>query len=370
MGIFPLLYFVVLTHSCNLHCGYCGYGDDGSDSTPSEINYEVDELKKFIMQDPDPSIIFYGGEPLLRLPLMELIMDSIPAHRYLLQTNALRLKDLKPEYLRRFDTILVSIDGRRETTDAYRGKGVYFKILENLRSIRESGFEGDLIARMTASERTDIFLDVMHVLELENPKFDHVHWQIDALWDSPPELRWNGFHKWIAESYDPGIVRLVKTWGNTIVKKRRVPPIVPFTGVMHTLLSSGIVGLRCGSGIDSFAVTTSGDVTVCPIAPEWDFAKVGTIFQSNPRDLSGKVNITEPCTKCETVGVCGGRCLFANKTKLWGESGFREICRSTITMIEELGKLKAVINEMISKRILSRTDFNYPLFNNGCEIIP
>ncbi len=365
-----MLYFVVLTHSCNLRCSYCGYGEECSETNPREVSYSVEELKKFMAQDPEPSIIFYGGEPLLRMSLMKRIMDSIPAHRYLLQTNALKLRDLESEYLKRFDAILISIDGRRETTDAYRGKGIYSKILENVTSIKERGFEGDLIARMTASEQTDILMDVSHLLKLENPRFDHVHWQIDALWDSPPKLRWNDFDKWIAESYDPGIVKLVEAWGNTIAKESRVPPIVPFTGVMHTLLSNGVVGLRCGSGVNSFAVTTSGDVTVCPIAPEWDFAKVGTIFQSSPHDLSGNVRLTEPCTKCGTLGLCGGRCLFANKTKLWGETGFRRICRSTITMIEELGKLKAVISEMISKRILSSADFNYPLFNNGCEIIP
>jgi putative peptide-modifying radical SAM enzyme len=368
--VFKLLYFVVLTHACNLHCDYCGYEEGGEESTFKEVRYEVEDLKKFILQDTQPSIIFYGGEPLVRMSLMENIMDSIPAYRYLLQTNALRLRDVKSEYLGRFDAILVSIDGRKETTDSYRGKDVYSRILENLKLIREKGFQGDLIARMTASEQTDIFLDVSHLLELKNPKFDHVHWQIDALWDSPPELRWNDLDKWIAGSYDPGIVRLVNTWGNTMVEEKKVLPIVPFIGIMHTLLTGGVVDLRCGSGIDSFAVTTSGDVTVCPIAPEWDFAKVGTIFQSNPNDLPGKVNITEPCTKCETLGLCGGRCLFANRTKLWGEKGFRKICTSTTNMINELGKLKPVIDEMMSRGILSIADFNYPLFNNGCEIIP
>jgi putative peptide-modifying radical SAM enzyme len=369
-GDSALLYFVVLTHACNLRCNYCGYGEEDCEPASAEVSYTVEELRKFMIQDPKPSIIFYGGEPLIRKSLMEKIMKSVSAERYLLQTNALNLTDLESEYLKRFDAILVSIDGRKETTDTYRGKGVYNRILENLRSIREKGFRGDLIARMTASEQTDIFLDVMHLLELDDPNFDHVHWQIDALWDSPPKLRWTDFDKWISESYKPGVMKLVRTWGDAILREKRVLPIVPFNGVMHTLLNGEKAGLRCGSGINSFAVTTNGDITVCPIAPEWDFAKVGTIFNSRPEDLPCKVRITEPCTQCEILNLCGGRCLFANKTKLWGEIGFQTVCRSTRVMISELSKLKDPIMHMILGKEISQNEFESVPYNNGTEIIP
>jgi putative peptide-modifying radical SAM enzyme len=365
-----LLYFVVLTHACNLRCGYCGYEEEYSESTPAEIEYNVEDLKRFIMQDKAASIIFYGGEPLVRKNLMEQIMDSIPAQKYLLQTNAIKLQDLGSGYLKRLDTILVSIDGRRETTDHYRGNGVYDKILENLTNIRQRGFKGDLIARMTASEQTDIFFDVKHLLELRNPKFDHVHWQIDALWDSPPELRWNNFERWITESYNRGVLNLLRAWGNAVIKERRVPPIVPFNGVMNTILDGNRVLLRCGSGIDSFAVATNGDLTVCPIAPEWDFARVGNIFDSRPQDLPYKVTIGEPCTECEYLCLCGGRCLFTNKTKLWGEAGFRKVCDATKNMINELVRLRPEIAAMISKKQLPSDAFSSSPYNNGCEIIP
>jgi radical SAM protein with 4Fe4S-binding SPASM domain len=139
---------------------------------------------------------------------------------------------------------------------------------------------------------------------------------------------------------------------------------------MRTLLNGGKVNLRCGSGIDSFAVTTNGDLTVCPIAPEWDFAKVGTIFHSAPQDLPNKVRIGEPCTECDSVNLCGGRCLFANKTKLWGQTGFEKVCNSSKKMINELEKLKPRIIEMISDKGISKEDFDYSPYNNGCEVIP
>jgi putative peptide-modifying radical SAM enzyme len=365
-----MLYFLVLTHSCNLRCDYCGYEGDPYVPEAAEVSYEIRDLKNFLSQDNEPDIIFYGGEPLLRLPLMERIMDSISARRYLLQTNALLLRDVKPKYLKRFSAILVSIDGRKETTNYYRGKEVYDQILENLRLIKQRGFRGDLIARMTASENTNIFLDVMHLMKLQDPEFDHVHWQLDVLWDSPPESRWKNFVKWLNDSYDPGVAKLVAAWGEAAINRGKILPIVPFTGVMWTLLTEEKVSLRCGAGIDSFSITPSGDIIACPVAPEWKFAKVGTIFQSHPKDLPNKVLTGAPCTKCGSLDICGGRCLFTNKTKLWGEVGFRRICNSTKMMIKELTGLKPEIVEMISKNKLSKQDFHYPLFNNGLEVIP
>ena len=175
---------------------------------------------------------------------MERIMDSIPARRYLLQTNALLLKDVKPKHLKKFNAILVSIYGRKETTNYYRGKEVYDDILDNLRAIRQRGFRGDLIARMTVSESTNIFLDVMHLVKLQDPKFDHVHWQLDVLWDSPPESRWKNFSKWLADSYDPGVAKLAASWGEAVIKQGKVLPIVPFTGIMWTLLTGEKASLR------------------------------------------------------------------------------------------------------------------------------
>lgn len=364
-----MLYFVVLTNRCNLHCSYCGCGGEGEESG-AKAQYKIEDLKRFIMWDPEPSIIFYGGEPLVRSSRMKQIMDSIPVERYLLQTNALRLSDLEPRDLKRFDAILVSIDGRRETTDCYRGAGVYDEILDNLRAARQGGFRGDLVARMTASDQTDIFADVMHLLQIDDPKFDHVHWQIDALWDSPPEMRWNNFEKWISESYDPGIERLVKTWGDSMIKQRKVLPIVPFIGIMNTLLNGSKSSLRCGAGIDSFAIGTSGDLAVCPIAPEWSFAKVGSIYKSRPQDLPYKVQVGEPCSECDVLNICGGRCLFANKTKLWGESGFQRVCKSTRSLIGALAEFRQGITDLISGGLLSKKEFSYSPYNNGTEIIP
>jgi len=336
---------------------------------PTNVTYTIEELKEFIKKDPNPSIAFYGGEPLLNTRLIEKIIDEIPANHFILQTNGLLLRKIKPRYLHKIDTILISIDGRREVTDYYRGKGVYDKVIDNLNWLRKINYQGDVIARMAVSGMTDIYKDVKHLIELKNPHFDHVHWQLDVLWDSPPAQRYTNFDAWI-NNYNRGITKLVKYWLSIIERKRKVLGIVPFLGIMKTLLYNEEVQLRCGAGIDAFAITTSGRILACPIAPEFEWNRLGTIFDTTPQELSGKVKIEEPCTTCEYYHICGGRCLFANKTKLWGKEGFEKVCATVRHLIKELIKIKPKIERYIEQEVISKEEFDYPKYNNTTEIIP
>ena len=56
----------------------------------------------------------------------------------MIQTNGLLLDKLEPEYVNRFHTILVSIDGEEALTDYYRGKGTFRKVVDNLKLIRKT----------------------------------------------------------------------------------------------------------------------------------------------------------------------------------------------------------------------------------------
>jgi len=157
-------YHIILTKECNLKCNYCG---GGSDTPPKEIQYSIDELKKFISLDKNPIIEFYGGEPLLRIETIKNIMDSIPHARFVIQTNGMNLDMLESKYMNKFHSILVSIDGKKSVTDKERGDGVYDRILQNIKIIRQKGFRGDIVARMTVAQGTDIYENVMHLIALD-----------------------------------------------------------------------------------------------------------------------------------------------------------------------------------------------------------
>jgi sulfatase maturation enzyme AslB (radical SAM superfamily) len=147
---------------------------------PSEISYNIDALKMFIEKDPEAVIIFYGGEPMLCVPQMKQIMHSVKAKQFNIQTNGLHLNKLEPEYVNKLTTIFVSIDGTEELTDYYRGKSVYKRVTQNLNKIKENGFEGEIVARMTLMEQTNIYTNIKWLLDNPDHSFTSVHWQLDA----------------------------------------------------------------------------------------------------------------------------------------------------------------------------------------------
>ena len=120
-------YHLVLTRRCNLNCIYCHGGEETGPQ--AEVQYSLYDLAAFLEQDDDVQLMFYGGEPTLRIPLMTKVMDRFPNARFMIQTNGLLLNKIPEDYVRRIHSVLVSIDGSKEVTDSYRSKGVYERVL-------------------------------------------------------------------------------------------------------------------------------------------------------------------------------------------------------------------------------------------------
>jgi len=212
----------MLTTECNLECKYC-FGEALEDfeevfevgdidySLPKTVSYNYKVLKRFCSKDPECIITFYGGEPLLRLNDLMTVMDRVDAKLFMIQTNGLFLDRLDPYYVNRFHTILVSIDGNESLTSHYRGQDTYKKIINNLKLIKKNNFQGELIARMTVMEKTDIYKQVKWLLENNDFKFSSVHWQLNAGFWGTNYLRRN-FVSWSKNNYIPGVRKLVNYW--------------------------------------------------------------------------------------------------------------------------------------------------------------
>ncbi len=358
-------YHLVLTRRCNLNCVYCQGGQEIGPDT--EIDYSLDVLENFLAKDNEAQLMLYGGEPTLRIPLIIELLDRFPETRFMLQTNGLLLNKIPRKYAKRFHSILVSIDGPEEVTDGYRSNGTYERVLSNVRWLHEIGYRGDIVARMAVSEDSDIYRDVTHLLHLGNPIFNHVHWQLNVVWDA--EGNWSDFEGWIEKSYRPGIEKLAQDWLNNM-KQGSVRGIVPFMPLMYSMLIGSRALLWCGSGIDTFSIHVDGSIGVCPISPDWEFSIVGHIRTTNPEDLRNIMFVDEPCPSCEEYALCGGRCLFANKQRLWGDDGFDIVCGTVKHLIASLRRILPEVRELIDSGLISLKEFDYPEFNNGCEIIP
>jgi uncharacterized protein len=372
-------FYITLTTNCNLKCSYC-YGksceDFGSDfhglavdySLPSEVAYDSEVLRNFLRKDRDTALIFYGGEPLLQLSKLREIMNTAPASRFIIQTNGLLLDRLEPEYVNRFDSIFVSLDGDEGLTDHCRGKGVYRRVARNLRLIRENGFKGEVVARMTVGEETEIDTQVLALLNDQELPISSVHWQLDALfWQNDYSKR--RFSEWARTSYNPRLRRLIQVWVQRMRDTGEVLRFYPLLGVMQSLLLGESSRLRCGAGWIVFNIQTDGNITPCPVMAGMRDFYLGNIRETDPGSLRDAKFVSEPCTQCQALPICGGRCLYANATKLWGNEGFRQVCATVTDMMNALQETLLEVRSLINSGRVRLDSFEYMKYN-GCEIIP
>jgi uncharacterized protein len=370
-------FFITLTTACDLQCRYC-YGEccddfDGGDRgdvdylLPRDLSYPTGALEGFLKKDPEATLIFYGGEPLLNIKKMYELMDTLPARRFMLHTNGTMLHKVRPEYLDRLHTISISIDGDEGLTDLNRGAGVYKKITRNARLVREKGFAGEMIVRMTVTEDCDIYRQVLFLLDNPYFSFDSVHWQLNALfWKNDYGRR--HFARWARESYNPGIDRLVGEWVRIMRDEGRVLRMYPLMSVMRSLLLEEKTLLRCGAGWAEFNVQTDGNISPCPVMSGMRAYYAGDIFTGDPLHLK-QTRIAGPCGDCDVLGTCGGRCLYANVTRKWGDEGFAEVCATVRNLINALQGALPEVGQLIKEGRISAGDFEHTKFNS-CEIIP
>jgi uncharacterized protein len=374
-----MFFHVILTTQCNLKCEYC-YGEALEDmdsdfpenqvdySLPAKISYDIDALARFCETDPNCVLTFYGGEPLLCIDEIRQTMNSVKAKLFMIQTNGLLLNCLEPEYVNRFHTILVSVDGDEELTDFYRGKGTFKKVIDNLKLIKQNGFEGELIARMTVMEQTDIFKQVTWLVNNSELPFTSVHWQLNAgFWKNDFVRR--DFRRWSQESYNPGITKVAKFWLDKMETEGKVLKLYPLLGVAQSLLSGEEKSLlRCGGGWTNYAIQTDGYIVPCPTMWGMKNHYLGHIQNANPLKLP-KVFVTQPCTECRAFNICGGRCLYANVTQRWSPEDYSLVCATVKNLIKSVENELPRIRRLTEKGRINPGDFDYMKYS-GCEIIP
>jgi uncharacterized protein len=375
-----MFFHVILTSNCNLQCKYC-FGESLDDfeedfgnevkvnyRLPKKISYNVDLLDKFCRKDKECNLTFYGGEPLLCQTELKQIMDVVYAKHFMIQTNGLLLDRLEQKYVNRFHTILVSIDGEESLTDFYRGKGTFRKVIENLKLIRRNGFEGELIARMTVMEQTDIEKQVKWLLNNPEFAFTSVHWQLNAgFWGNDYKRR--NFQVWTQKNYNPGVTALAKFWVDHMEKEGVVLKLYPLLGIANSLLQGEDSLLRCGGGWINYAIQTDGNIIACPTM--WGMEKYyfGHIKDADPNRLKHMFVSEKPCVNCKILGVCGGRCLYTNIVKRWKDEEYADVCQTVEHLVESVKTEIPRIQRLIKNSKISLEQFDFIKYN-GCEIIP
>ena len=148
------------TKRCNLSCAHC-YAEADTGRAPGELSTAeakgmLDELADYGV----PVVLFSGGEPLVREDLPELVghADDVGL-RPVLSTNGTLLTSGRVRELRDAGLAYagVSVDGSRETNDAFRGReGAFDAAVAGIEACLDAGLKTGLRYTVTRDTVDDI----------------------------------------------------------------------------------------------------------------------------------------------------------------------------------------------------------------------
>ena len=125
------------TSGCNLHCTGCWAASYGH-----KLNLSFDEIDDIINQGTAMGTYMYiytGGEPLVRKDDIIKICEKHPECVFLCFTNGTLIDDKFAEDMLRVGNFVpaISVEGDEESTDARRGKGVFQKVCNAMKILRD-----------------------------------------------------------------------------------------------------------------------------------------------------------------------------------------------------------------------------------------
>jgi radical SAM protein with 4Fe4S-binding SPASM domain len=169
-----------ITRRCNLKCVHC-YNDSGTDKACDELSTAqakgvIDDLAGFGV----PSVLFSGGEPLMRPDLFELIEHTVAQGlRAVISTNgtlitaevAQKIQQLGVSY------VGISLDGIGPVNDKFRGvAGAFDRAVSGIRHCMEAGVRVGLRLTLTRRNVQDLegLFDFFEAEGIERVCFYHL----------------------------------------------------------------------------------------------------------------------------------------------------------------------------------------------------
>jgi uncharacterized protein len=292
---------LLTTLKCNLKCTYCSLGVGEVLGSQVHVSYDVDQLERFVethLGGKEVYVTFYGGEPTLNRSMIQEVMRRFPRFRFQLQTNGTLLDAVPDEILSRFSNILLSIDGGEQTTDGYRGRGIYRQVLRNIGRVRGK-VGGTVTARVTWGHPDTTFEELDELAE----SFDYLYWQFVA------------DEKYAGDSVDKRKTVLEKLVAKFFANGKVLYPLIPLMGIVRNKvlpnrareLYAGLTQCRVSTHL--LNVMPDGKIFPCPDMMYASEMQMGDIAGNWLRKSPLQPSAAMPCESCEAFSWCRRNCM-------------------------------------------------------------
>ncbi len=168
-----------ITRACNLKCVHC-YNDSGAEKADDELSTEeakavLDDLAQFGV----PSVLFSGGEPLMRDDLFELIGYAVEKGlRTVISTNGTLITDEVARKIKQqgVSYVGISLDGIGKVNDEFRGvTGAFDRAVKGIKNCQDAGVRIGLRLTLTKRNIEDLenWFDFFEANNIERACFYH-----------------------------------------------------------------------------------------------------------------------------------------------------------------------------------------------------
>jgi len=307
-----MIYFL-LNENCNLNCIHCIRGEKKYDNMSLEQYKKV--VDKICSYYSKPFFLVTGGEPTLNKYLKEIIEYILTKNilRVMLISNGVSKKiidisnDIKDE---RF-AIQISIDGSKEYHDQIRGEGVFDKIINNIKTMSESGRKVYISSVVTKYNKNSMF-----ILSEQLNKYNIGKWHINpvlpyGIADEKITLsinEWNEFVEGFRKSVSHNL-SIHKMYDEKDFMKLSDEDII-------RIANNSTNYRNCMTINEKIYIYPDGQVYGCTCLKDYPLGnilneEVSSILESsNAKMLKNyKLNDDSPCQKCKYVKICNGGCI-------------------------------------------------------------
>ena len=315
---------LMVAHDCNLRCKYC-FADTGEFGGGRELmtNEVGERAVDYLIEHMGPrihsEIDFFGGEPLVNMPVVRHLTEYIRAKekttgkkfKLTLTTNGLLLNEEDRKFFNDNNISLVlSLDGRKETHDRMRpdagGNGTYDRVLPNFKALVDSRGGDNYYLRGTYTKYNLDFTD--DVLSMADAGFDILSIEPVVAKDAPYAIEESDLPR-VYEEYD----RLVDAY----LKRHREGRGFFFFHFNMDLSNGPCVAKRlagCGAGHEYMAVAANGDLYPCHQFVGREKYRLGSVFEGVtdnhwPKYFRESHVLNKPkCRDCWARFFCSGGC--------------------------------------------------------------
>lgn len=312
-----------VAHDCNLRCEYCfaqtgDFGGERCIMPPETGRKAIDFLIEKSANRENIELDFFGGEPLMA---WDTVVETVKYarsiekqhgknFRFTITTNGVLLDDEKTDFINReMVNVVLSLDGRRETTDRIRktlnGKSAYDVIVPKFQKLVSQRGDKDYYVRATFTKyNLDFTEDVLHMRDLG---FEQLSAEPVVTDPKEPYALSEAELPRIFEEYD----KLCETMANRTEKK---------FNFFHFMvdLDQGPCAIKrlrgCGCGNDYVAVDPHGDIFPCHQFVGIDKWKMGNLhdgtFNDEIKTYFAKTHLysKDGCRDCWAKFYCSGGC--------------------------------------------------------------